>query len=244
MDPTPRFHTTVRHVQGRVVVVKIAHGSDVSILRQEAQTLTDLEHHGVVQIVATGGDDTRFGVATAHAGLHTLHTIPTPSVPMAARIACQVVTAIAYLHASGVCHGRMEASHVIVRPSGDAVLCGLRSAVDVDPARAAGDVGQSAAVCSDLLTQTVRRLPRRNRRHQIELADTCLALLHDHRLDAGSMAQRLAWVLPSAIGGQSGSLQTQRHFVGQQPAGNRQNQPIAVPGSQSIEDARQVIGPQ
>jgi hypothetical protein len=244
VEPTPRFHTTLRHVGGRVVVVKIARGADVALLRHEAEILAQLGHPGVVRVVATGGDESRFGLATAHVGIHALHTIPTPSVRSAAHISCQVITNLAYLHATGVCHGRMDASHVIVGSTGEAVLCGLRAGCGLNALRAASDVAQSAQVCTGLVTQAVRRLPRRNRRQHMALADTCLNLLADHGLDAASLARRLTWTVTHASPRRDVSVESERHFIGQQPSGNGQNQAIATLDDQSIEHASDVLGPQ
>jgi hypothetical protein len=244
VDPTPRFHTTLRHVGDRVVVVKIAHGADVALLRHEADILAELGHPGVVRVVATGGDESRFGLATAHVGIHALHTIPTPSVRSAAHIACQVITNLAHLHAAGVCHGRMEASHVIVGSTGEAVLCGLRAGCGLNPLRAANDVAQSAEVCTRLITQALSRLPRRNRRHHMALADTCLILLADHGPDAAPLAQRLTWTVTHRGPSRDVLVESERHFIGQQPSGNGQNQAITTLHDQSIEHASEVLRPQ
>lgn len=260
----PRFHTSLRLADNRVVVVKIARGQDVGLLRHEAHVLAEIRHPGIVQLVATGGRGTRFGMATAHAGSHTLHTSPTPPLSVAATIAARLFDAIAHLHAVGITHGRIAATHVVVGPGGQAALCGFRSARDLDADGACDDIMQAAQVCASLVESAAGDLPRRNRRRQRELADTCLGLLAEHRLGAAAMAQRLASAVaqrpgapfpgvqrPGAppIGAQrpgapSGSLQAQGHLVGQQSAGDRQHHGVPALGNhQAIKHPGQIIGP-
>lgn len=243
VDPTPRFHTTVRLVDSRTVVVKIARGRDRNLLRHEAHTLAGLHHHGVVKLVATGGDDERFGLATVHTGIHNLHTIPAPSVVEAATVCIQVFDVISHLHRSGVTHGRIGAEHVIVGWHHQIQLCGFRSARMYDPVGAASDVEHSAAVCAALMHTAVRTLPRRNRRRHAALASVCLSLLNDPGLGAAAMTQRLRAAVDTAIATPAVSVQAQRHLIGQQPAANGQHQPVPVLGHQTIEHPVQVVRP-
>jgi hypothetical protein len=281
VDPSPRFHTTVRQVNGQIVVVKIAHDDDVPALRHEAAVLAHINVPGVVRVVATGGDDRRFGLATAHAGLHTVHTLH--GVPLAGVLALSshLVGTIASLHAGGLTHGRVDPTHVIVGRTDRAVLCGFRSAGPPSNGAVADDVRQSAAVCAALVGDAVRHLPRRHRRRQVAVATRCLELLHDPGVTAGPLARQLASLLTDAHrpgtsglresrsaqqqGGvqqqhrltqpqgilrqqgvlqQQGLLQPHGHFVGQQPAGNGQDQAIAPWDNEAIEDPGQIIGSQ
>lgn len=247
MDTTPRFSTTLRLVDSKVVVVKIARDSDVVALRHEADMLSGLHLEGVVsgvvRLVATGGSEGRFGLATAHAGMHTLHTLPTPLIPAATGLACEVITSVAAMHGRGVIHGRIQPAHVVISPTGKALLCGLRSAGPLDADGASADVGQAAAVCSDLVGAAAATLPRRNRRRLLALTDACLAVFDDCRLGATSMARRLAVVSVHATGPPTPSLQTQRHLVGQQATRNGQYQPIAIAAHKPIEHPGQVVMP-
>jgi hypothetical protein len=246
VDTTPRFSTTLRLVDTKAVVVKIARDHDVVALRCEANMLAGLHLErtmsGVVRLVATGGGDGRFGLATAHAGVHTLHTLPTPSIATAPGLACEVFTSVAELHACGVTHGRIQPAHVVIGPTGLALLCGLRSARPLSSDGASADVGQAAAVCSELVSTAAATLPRRNRGRHLALADACLAVFDDHRLGAASMAERLAALSAHTGGPPRRSLQTKCHLVGQQPTGHGQHQSIAIAAHEPIEHPGHVVG--
>jgi hypothetical protein len=245
VDTTPRFSTTLRLVDDKAVVVKIARDHDVVALCREASMLAGLHREGVmsgvVRLVATGGGEDRFGLATAHAGVHTLHTLPTPSIATAFGLACEVFNSVAQLHERGVAHGRIQPDHVVVGPTGQALLCGLRSAGPVTADGASADVGQAAAVCSELVSAAAATLPRRNRRRHLALTDACLAVFDDRRLSAASMAERVAAASARITDPSERSLQTQRHLVGQQPTGHGQYQPIAIAGHEPIEHPGHVI---
>ncbi len=243
MDAEPRFHTTLRQIDGAVVVVKMARGSDVGPLRHEARTLTALSHVGIVRVVASGGDGQRFGLATAHAGSQSLATIPPRPPAVAAHIAGQVLDAVGHVHACGVVHRRIEPTHVVVGPDDRVALCGFRSTGPISTDAMLRDIADAASLGIAVLESAAHNVPRRTRRTTMRLLDTCRALLADHRPGATTMARRIDDAVTQFVLASGGSTQSQRHLVGQQPSGNSQHQAISARDHQSVEHPGHVLGP-
>jgi len=121
---------TVEHTpDGRLVAVKRSrHPRNDARLRHEAEVLERARHPGVVELVhlEERGEDTALLTLAVAEG--SLERRPRPSVPRVAALAASLASTLADLHAMGVVHGRIEASHVLVGRDGRPILCGFSEA--------------------------------------------------------------------------------------------------------------------
>ncbi|MGQ0433630.1 MAG: hypothetical protein ACT452_14615 [Microthrixaceae bacterium] len=126
-------HTCEVQAEGsEAIVVRRATGpADVAHLRAIGERLAAAAHPGVVEVVRSTGDSDWWELRLAFAG-QPVDRLGRLTVEQVAGVAAAVTTTLADLHAVGVVHGRVEASHVLVGPHGRPVLCGF-APVD-DPA--------------------------------------------------------------------------------------------------------------
>lgn len=122
--------TTGLDDEGRPVARKRSGGAaDAVRLRHEAAVLAAARHPGVVELLESGPvDDGGFELTTAFVGAHSLDTVgPLPHEQAAGAVAALAET-VADLHDLGVCHGRIDPTHVLLGPGGRPVLCGFAGA--------------------------------------------------------------------------------------------------------------------
>lgn len=105
---------------------KVRIGPDVDQLRTEADILDAVRQPGVVELVECTVSDGVGELRTVYVSGPTLDGAGLPPQEIAA-VAAGVAWTLADLHAAGVTHGAVEASHVIVGDHGP-VLCGFGSA--------------------------------------------------------------------------------------------------------------------
>ena len=196
---------------GRVLAVKRATGSaDVERLRHEAMVLERARHPDVVELVSFRHDENAAEMRTVFAGIHSLATFGPLTVEHAAGVVAAVAATAADLHEIGVVHGRIDAGHVLLGPSGRPVLCGFAGGgrpgsrppldpaplpADADPACPPGTVLLSAvdvyglgrllgsllaAPADDLEPIPDRRFVRRLRRPFTGMNRRALLTLADH----------------------------------------------------------------
>ena len=244
-----RFAVWVEVSDGVTVVSKQGWGAVASAsLQREAAILGAFRHPGVVDLVTVDsagpieGNHTR--LSTRFAGSHTLLTAPPATPALHVLRAGQLLATLAALHARGLAHGAVEPSHVVVGPTGSARWCGL-GRVRAAPAAVLAD--ETLAV-ADLATRALAtaRLPRhrasqraRNERHLVADAS---AILADGRLDAAGLASALTSLLPPGPAHRPqtprrGSAQADGHLVGEQSAGDGEDEMLATPFHQTIEHA-------
>src|SRR5687768_17603691 len=94
-------------------VVKRATGADVASLRAEAQRLEVAAHAGVVQLLTSSGTDEQWELSLAHAG-GPVDVAGALTVTQIAAIVASVAATLADLHESGIVHGHIDASHVLI----------------------------------------------------------------------------------------------------------------------------------
>ena len=118
------FTSTVEVAGDAPVIAKRATGSAaIEALRREGDRLHRATHPGVVPVVRSAPAEGGWELLTAHAGRAVGgEVIPVPQV---ASLAAGVAATLADLHAIGIVHGRLDASHVLLGPHGRPVLCGF-----------------------------------------------------------------------------------------------------------------------
>lgn len=197
-----RLTTGWRH--GRWVVVKATGGPAAPELAGEARLLGALGHPGIVELVAHGstGDGADYEMATVLAGHHTLASATVTSLGRALLTGGQLAATLAHLHARGVAHTRVDASHVVVSPAGDVRLCGFRRACGATSQACHDDVVATAALTRtlvDAITSPSGRHPAwpptNVSRTQRAIATSARDVLADPSLDAAGLARSLAGLL-------------------------------------------------
>ena len=160
--------------------LKIAVGDQVDRLRHEASVLGATQHPGVVELVGF----------TDEGGVAELRTVEVDGPPLAAAdvlrpdevagLAAAVATTLADLHDSGLVHGAITSSHVLLGAAGP-VLCGFGAAGPPTPNRQPAD--DVAALCSLVLervdhgpvAEAARRLGTATAREAAEAFGACVA---------------------------------------------------------------------
>ncbi len=248
VDGARRFAVWVEAGSDGVVVVKQGSGAvAAAALHREAEVLAAFRHPGVVAVVAV--DSTPHDAAghtrltTRFAGSHTLRTAPPATAALLVLRAGQLLATLAGLHSRGLVHGAVDASHVVVGPGGAARWCGL-GRVRAAPAAARAEETRAAA---DLAARTLSevRFPhhRASSRGRAErrMVDEASAVLADGRLDAGGLASALTTLLPIAPTGnrrlrRRRSAKADGDLVGQQSAGDREDEMLAPPLHQAVQN--------
>ena len=195
---------------GPPVVVKRAEGAEVDRLRAEGVRLQQASHPGVVQLLSSQPTATGWEQQTVHAG-RPLELVGALSVGQVAALAVGLATTIADLHAAGIIHGRIDASHVLVGTQGRPVLCGFAPNASADPGPAADDVAAIGSIMTSLLgTDTeaepfpLRRWGRDHRwtgwerRALLTLADQAGTEPATRRPSARRLAAAISEAIPSA----------------------------------------------
>ncbi len=95
-------------------------------LRHEAELLATARHPGVVELLEDrSGDAAGPALVTAWAGSRTLAEAGRLTVEESAAVVAALADTVADLHGMAIVHGRIDASHVILSPTGVPVLCGF-----------------------------------------------------------------------------------------------------------------------
>lgn len=204
-------HTCEVQADGsEAVIVRRATGpADVAHLRAIAECLAAAAHPGVVEVVRSLGVGDQWELHLAFAG-QPVDRLGSLTVEQVAGVAASVATTLADLHAVGVVHGRVEASHVLVGPRGRPVLCGLAPLDDpaVGPAHDVASVGALIVallgVDAELEPIPDRRWRRRSqwtgwaRRSLLLVADQACAEPPSRRPTAARLAAAIADAVPGA----------------------------------------------
>ena len=136
------LETTVEVDGDRAVVVKRSPAHAVEQLRREGERLRRASHPGVVQVLRSAPAGDGWELRTAHAG-RPLSILDARTVPQVAAVVAAVASTLADLHALGIVHGRLDASHVLVGEQGRPVLCGFGDgAADARPEDDVAAVGR------------------------------------------------------------------------------------------------------
>jgi hypothetical protein len=130
------------------VIVKRASGPDAAPLRCIGDRLVAAAHPGVVEVLSSMGTEEEWELRLAHGG-RPLDVVGQLTPEQVAGVVAAVATTLGDLHASGIVHGAVEASHVLVGAHGRPVLCGF--APDVDGLEPADDVAALGALMVSLL---------------------------------------------------------------------------------------------
>lgn len=180
-----------------VAVKSATTAEEIERLAAEAVRIRWVSHPGVVTFVDHRTSDER-------AELHTLY-VGTPldqwsgGVTEVAGVLAALATTISELHDAGVVHGRLEASHVLMRPDGRPVLCSLSPPPDgTEPS---DDVQSLGKLLRRLLADTARRTGRGRWRDLVEPAAPRrrLALAADRATDPVPERRPTARALARAV---------------------------------------------
>lgn len=189
-------------------MVRQATEEDAPRLRAAGERLRAAAHPGVVEVLSSTGSEREWELRLLHAGRRVDLGGPLAPEQIAAIVAATAAT-LADLHALGIVHGRLDASHVLIGPHGRPVLCGLG---DSPPpgADATDDVAALGALLESLLGD-VEEEPIPERRWRLGRATSTAArrtllLLADHataepptrRPSAGRLAQSISDAFPHA----------------------------------------------
>lgn len=133
---------------GAVVVRRGTGAADVEYLRDTAARLAAAAHPGVVEVLRSEGADDWWELELAHAGrpLEAVGRLPIDEV---AEVTASLAAIVADLHAVGVVHGAIDASHVLISGHGPPVLCGF------GPAGAAATAADDVAAIGELIVSLV-----------------------------------------------------------------------------------------
>lgn len=112
---------------GRLVAMKRARSAaDEYRLAHEAAVLRAAGHPGVVEVVGCDRDESgTVQLVTVFAGPHSLDTAAPLTLGRAAGVISAMADVVADLHDAGLCHGRLDPTHVLFGPGGRPVLCGF-----------------------------------------------------------------------------------------------------------------------
>lgn len=204
-------HTCEVQAEGsEAIVVRRATGpADVAHLRAIRERLAAAAHPGVVEVVRSTGDSDWCELHLAFAG-QPVDRRGRLTVEQVAGVAAAVTTTLADLHAVGVVHGRVEASHVLVGPHGRPVLCGF-APVDDSAVGPEDDVAGVGALIVSLLggDAELEPIPDRRwrrgaqwkgwaRRSLLLVADQACAEPSTRRPTAARLASAIADAVPGA----------------------------------------------
>jgi hypothetical protein len=142
--------TGVEVVGGDAVTVKRASGGGAAVegLRREGERLRHAAHPGVVSVVRSAVAGDGWELVLAHGG-RALSTLRRPSPVQVAAIAAGVASTLADLHAIGIVHGRIDASHVLISEGGRPRLCGFGDGISA--ASPDDDVAALGALIEEIL---------------------------------------------------------------------------------------------
>ncbi len=193
----------------RAVVVKRCPAAGAGRLRREGERLRQASHPGVVQVVRSAPHGDGWELRTGHAG-RALAAIVPGTVAAAAGVAAAVASTLADLHALGIVHGRLDASHVLIGDQGRPVLCGFGDGTgDARPEDDVAAVGRLLADRlggdADLEPIPERRWRRRRawagweRRALLLLADQACAEPATARPTARRLAAAIAEAVPDVV---------------------------------------------
>jgi len=233
-----RFSVRVIPHPAGPAVAKAGTGAAAVALRREARALAAMRHPGVVDLIDVGDDGSTVVVITRLAGVHTLHTTPATAPNVAVTRAGQLLATLAAIHARGLAHGAVDASHVVVGPAGAARWCSLGRSGPAAPAVRHAEVRMAAALATAGMAS--ERPTTRNGRSLVGFATDVLG---DDRLTAGELARALAALLIPAAGPAGrrrraplgSSAQPDRHLVGQQSASDGEHEVVAPPFDETVE---------
>lgn len=193
-------------VEGAPTVVRRGFGDAARSLRLTGERLRRATHPGVVEVVASTGDETAWELHLAHSGRPLESFEPTTAVEVA-RIVAGIAQTLADLHDVGVVHGHLDASHVLVAIDGRPVLCGFGP--DDGGRSPADDVAAVGALLVELLGREpdLEPIPERRWRRQrtwsgwqrrslLLLADQATAEPETRRPTARRLAAAIAEAVP------------------------------------------------
>lgn len=226
----------------RPVVVKTAiDEAGGERLRREGSRLESMRHPGVVDLLEVGDDPV--SLTCAWAGGRSLETHRPPIGPSVALLAAVAAT-LADLHAVGLVHGRIEASHVVVDADGRPRLCGMAGGEPGSPTPVPADDVAGLGRLIELLIGSGsepepipewrwgrRRWTGYQRRALQTLADQAADPHLDRRPSARDLAHAFVEVMPEA------RLAPVPHLVGP-PIGSL----LAATSAESTGSARSVDG--
>lgn len=162
------FQVMLRANGGASVVVKTATGAGVDHLRSEGERLAAAAHPGVVELIDSCGDDTRWTLTTAHGG-STLESQLPLTEDESADVAASLAATLADLHARGVVHGRIDATHVLLPTRRRALLCGFGGSTQAAGKTQADDVAALGRLIAAMVAPT--RSPRLARVAEVASVD-------------------------------------------------------------------------
>lgn len=203
------------------VVVRRATGPDALRLRALGERLTEAAHPGVVEVVSSGPvEQDGWELRLAHGG-RPVGVVGTLRPPQVAAVAAAVAATLADLHAAGIVHGRIDASHVLIGTDGRPLLCGF-----ADPSELAAEPADDVAALGELIVSLLgddeaadpvpdRRWHRRpssswERRSLLVLADQASAETPSRRPSARRLAASLSEAFPSAADAPGGEATDRR----------------------------------
>jgi len=201
-------------VDGPVVVRRGTGADDVDHLRATAARLAAAAHPGVVEVVRSEGTEDWWELELVHAG-RPLESLGRLTIDQVAAVTAGLAATVADLHAAGIVHGAIDASHVLVSGHGRPVLCGFGPRDDeVD---AAGLPAEDVAAIGELIATLVgndaeleqlpeRRWSRPSLRNREGWARRTLLLVADHacaepptrRPSAARLAVEIAEAVPGS----------------------------------------------
>lgn len=200
----------VHAVGSAAILVRRGTGPDAARLRATGERLTAAAHPGVVEVVGSSGSDEEWELQLVHAG-RPIDLVGALSVEQVAAAAAAVAAILADLHAAGIVHGSIEASHVLIGSHGRPVLCGL-GAPPALAARPEDDVAALGSLIVALLGPDAELEPipeRRWRRHPswagwarrslLMVADQACAEPATRRPNARRLATAIADAIPGAV---------------------------------------------
>ncbi len=181
-------------------------------LRHEANLLRRCVHPNVVELVdlREGTGDTT--LVQRWAGSRTVACLGSIDTAEAAGIIAALAGTVADLHEAGVCHRRIDESHVVIAPDGRPILCGFAEATEGSEAQP-DDVAAVGRILAGLAGRDVdvepipdrARLPFRRqrwsgyyRRALLNLADLATANEAQQRPTARRLAAMITAAVPRA----------------------------------------------
>ena len=178
-------------------------------LRLAAWMLSTFRHPGVVQLVSVDDGDGSTSLRTRFVGSRTLETTPPLSSVVLAANAAAIAQVIADLHGSGITHGAIEPSHVLLSGPGRPILCGFGRGVlkaDCSPAVWAEATRDDVRQLRDMIEMLSlglsplsdvaagRRIREIRRRHRLRRQ---LKFANPGTIDARELASRFAIIAPT-----------------------------------------------
>lgn len=236
--------TLVEAGDSGAVVVRRATGADAVRLRALGERLGDAAHPGVVEVVSSGPlDEDGWELRLAHGG-RPVGVVGALRPGQVAALAAAVAATLADLHATGIVHGRLDASHVLIGPDGRPLLCGFAV-----PSELAAEPADDVAALGELIVSLLgdddaadalpeRRWHRRpssswERRTLLVLADQASAEAPSRRPSARRFAAALSEAFPGAAAEVRGDLEpppSERVDLSERPPARRAALLLAVSG--------------